>query len=210
MQQPLEPIPSEQSGPAESRLFQVVFLVAVVSTAVVLTLWISRENEPAGVEIFIPTPAPVVFQVTGAVNAPGVYSLDGEPRVADVVEVAGGLTDEADEGRINLALVVRDGARIDIPKVGDSTTATGSGNLPGVTQGVVNPEPVTTGTSGLLDLNSATKDELVSLPGIGEVRAQSIIDWRSTNLITAVDDLLAISGIGPATVDSIRDLVIQP
>ncbi len=210
MQKPPDPISSEQSGPAQSRLFQLVFLVAVVAIAVVLTLWVTRENEPTVVEIFIPTPAPVVFQVTGAVNAPGVYSLDGSPRITDVIDAAGGLTDEADEGRINLALVVRDGARIDIPKVGDSTTATGSGNLPGVTQGVVNPEPVTTGTSGLLDLNSATKDELVSLPGIGEVRAQSIIDWRSTNLITAVDDLLAISGIGPATVDSIRDHVIQP
>jgi competence protein ComEA len=210
MQKPPDPISSEQSGPAQSRLFQLVFLVAVVAIAVVLTLWVTRENEPTGVEIFIPTPAPVVFQVTGAVNAPGVYSLDGSPRITDVIDAAGGLTDEADEGRINLALVVRDGARIDIPKVGDSTTATGSGNLPGVTQGVVNPEPVTTGTSGLLDLNSATKDELVSLPGIGEVRAQSIIDWRSTNLITAVDDLLAISGIGHATVDSIRDHVIQP
>ena len=64
--------------------------------------------------------------------------------------------------------------------------------------------------AGLIDLNTATKDQLIALPGIGEVRADSIIEWRTNNLISSANDLLAISGIGPATVDSIRNHVTQP
>jgi competence protein ComEA len=62
----------------------------------------------------------------------------------------------------------------------------------------------------LIDLNTASKDQLISLPDIGDVRADSIIEWRTNNLISSVNDLLAISGIGTKTINSIRGLVTQP
>ncbi|MDA1278917.1 MAG: helix-hairpin-helix domain-containing protein [Chloroflexi bacterium] len=208
-----------------NRLVQAAAVTGIVALTVVLTLWIARDSESSGVEIFIPTPAPITFQVSGEVTQPGVYSLDGDPRVGDAIDAAGGLTPDADDRRINLALHVRDGAKIVVPSLGPT-----SGSLPeeielpgdqtvdlGRIDSIVSSESTTPDTgsnngslTGLIDLNTATKDQLILLPGIGNVRADSIIEWRTNNLISSVNDLLAISGIGPATVESIRPHVSQP
>lgn len=198
-------------------LAQAVALAGVVVTTVIITLWVSRDSTQPGIEVLIPAPAPVTFQVAGEVLRPGVYSLDGEPRIGDAIAAAGGLTQDADGRLINLALRVRDGSKVVIPTLGSAANA---GEQPGdsaserqAAGGSVSPENVVSGSAvsaGLIDLNTATKDQLIALPGIGDVRAESIINWRTSNLISSTDDLLAISGIGPSTVDSIRDLVIQP
>ena len=208
------------------RLAQAAALGGIVTLTVVLTLWIARDNDPSGIEILIPTPAPVTFQISGEVMEPGVYSLDGNPRINDAIDIAGGLTPNADDQRINLALRVRDGAKIVIPglaltadsgtsktgEVGDSASSSGDPKATGSSDTTItfSGSPVNDVSSGLIDLNTATKDQLILLPGVGDVRADSIIEWRANNLISAVSDLLAISGIGPSTVDSIRDHVIQP
>ncbi len=198
-----------------SRLFQAVALAGVVAITVVITLWVSRDTEQVGVEILIPPPAPVTFQVSGEVIRPGVYSLEGEPRINDAIDIAGGLTPDADTNRINLALRVRDGVKVVIPTLLDANEALSNtsieGNRGGSSPFEVPDASFTTGkTVGEVDLNTATKEQLVALPGIGAVRASSIIEWRTNNLINSVDDLLAISGIGAATIESIRDYVIQP
>jgi competence protein ComEA len=196
-------------------LTQALALVGAVMVTVVITLWVSRDAERVGVEILIPTPAPVTFQVSGEVVRPGVYSLDGEPRVNDAIDAAGGLTTNADGSRLNLALHVRDGAKVFVPGIGSvGGPDSGGGVLGAATESGDSgsgDSSISSGTvGGLIDLNTATKDQLVALPGVGDVRAESIIEWRTNNLINSTSDLLAISGIGPATVDAIRDHVIQP
>jgi DNA uptake protein ComE-like DNA-binding protein len=197
-------------GGARSYLTQALALVGIVVLTVVITLWVTRDGDQDDVGILIPTPAPVTFQVSGEVMRPGVYSLDGEPRVNDAIDAAGGLTPDADGSRLNLALRVRDGAKVVVPGIGSVEVlnsgdgvveaAAGSGDS-GISIGAV---------GGLIDLNTATKDQLIAIPGVGDVRADSIIEWRTNNLINSASDLLTISGIGPATVDAIRDHVIQP
>ena len=87
----------------------------MVAITAIVTLWVSRDSDRPGVEILIPTPAPVTFQVSGEVVRPGVYSLDGEPRINDAVDAAGGFTPDANVDLINLALHVRDGAKVVVP-----------------------------------------------------------------------------------------------
>jgi competence protein ComEA len=190
----------------------IATLLGVVAITVIVTLWVSRDSSPPGVEILVPAPSSVTFQVSGEVERPGVYSLDGEPRIDDAIDVAGGFTADADKERVNLALRVRDGAKIVVPsslgEVGTDREA-----LPDIADSApIGDVPIESSleTTGPLDLNTASKDQLMSLPGIGDVRADMIIGWRSANLINSVDDLLAISGIGSSTVEAIRDLVIQP
>lgn len=219
--QPTSPKPVDNG---RGYLLQAGVLIGVVAISVVITLWVSRDAERVGVEILVPTPAPVTFQVSGEVVRPGVYSLDGEPRVNDAIEAAGGLTADADDRQLNLAVHVRDGGKVVVPSLGDGSSAGDSNSDSGDQEServseAVDSDSSSSGTNseapdsisvGLIDLNTATKDQLTGLPGVGDVRADSIIEWRTNNLINATSDLLAISGIGPATVESIRTHVIQP
>lgn len=166
--------------------------------------WLFQERDPgAGIEVVVPTPAPVVVQVSGAVANPGVYELANGARVQDLIDTAGGAYSDADLESMNLARELRDGERLNVPR-SNGAVASGStgGDAPGSTGGSDN---------GLVDLNTASRSELESLPNIGEARAELVIAFRNqSGPIQSVDELLEISGIGPVTVDSIRDLVVQP
>jgi competence protein ComEA len=202
-------------APKPGFLVKAVALLGVIAITVIITLWVSRDSEQSGVEIVIPSPAPTTFQVSGEVVKPGVYSLDGEPRVNDAIDAAGGFTVDANSEVLNLALPVREGAKVVVPSLDESANDTTQlqSALPNSNndqQASSDSTDVPAITGGLIDLNTATKEQLIALPGIGEVRADSIIEWRANNLINSVSDLLAISGIGPSTVDSIRDYVVQP
>ena len=176
----------------------VVTTVALLAGGVVL---IVRSSGGGGMEIVLPTPeaqpaapaAEIKVYVTGAVASPGVYAVEAGSRLEQVVAAAGGLTGDADPEAVNLAVRVEDEQHWHVPRAGESA------------------RPPTSGAptaSSKIDLNSATARELETLPGIGAVRAQSIIDYRQANgPFSSVDDLIAVSGIGPATVESVRDLV---
>ena len=138
--------------------------------------------------------------ITGEVNNPGVYAVCEGDRLADVVTAAGGATDAADLTKVNLAIRVSDEQQYHIPKKGEVES-----RPPFVPQGTPTPDA---DASGKIDLNSAIAKLLETLPGIGEVKAQSIIRYRESNgSFSKVDDLLAVPGIGTATLEAIRDLV---
>jgi competence protein ComEA len=143
-----------------------------------------------------PTPAPIIVDVAGEVRKPGVYEFAEGDRVIDAIERAGGALPKADLSLLNLAAPITDGTQILVPKTGPAPAAG------------VSPAPIGGSTSGLININTATATELEALSGIGEVLAATIIEYRTTNgPFTAVDDLLDVSGIGPATLDEIRDQI---
>lgn len=127
----------------------------------------------------------VVVHVAGAVSSPGVYMLPADSRVDDAVRAAGATAD-ADLSQLNLAQKLADGQKITVPVAG-ATPADGS-------------SAATTADSdngGLININTATQEELESLPSIGEVRAQAIITYREEHGgFRTTDELMEVSGIG--------------
>jgi competence protein ComEA len=141
-----------------------------------------------------------IVDVKGQVKMPGVYSSSPEERVIDVVQRAGGLTENADERKVNFAEHVQDAMVIYIPAKGEE------GNIP---QGLTSNPSDTGGTKqGKINLNKADENELQNLPGIGPSKAAAIIEYRETNgPFKSVEDLKNISGIGDKTFDKLKDLI---
>jgi competence protein ComEA len=150
--------------------------------------------------------ASAIVHVAGAVRSPGVYELGPGMRVADAVTSAGGVTDDGDLDGLNLAAPIIDGQRIYVPRLGEVDPAS-------VASGATAASSSPTGSgatlvAGPLDLNAATAAELEALPGVGPATAAAIVDDRVRNgPFASVDDLDRVSGIGPAKLESLRDLV---
>jgi competence protein ComEA len=143
-----------------------------------------------------PTAAPLIVDVAGEVRQPGVYEFAEGDRVIDAIERAGGSLPKAELSLLNLAAPLADGTQILVPKAGPPAV---SGVPVGTTPG---------SAGGLIDVNTASATELETLPGIGEVLAATIIEYRTQNgPFASVEDLMDVSGIGPATLDEIRDQV---
>ena len=182
----------------------IVVLVAVLGGA---GLWYARslpkpvtiaESGPGAVQPAVsPTssPAMLIVDVAGAVRTPGVYEFAEGERVVDAIERAGGPRPKADLSLLNLAAPLVDGTQILVPKIGPAVTGVPGETAPG-------------SATGLININTASATELETLSGIGEVLAATIVEYRTQNgPFASVDDLLDVSGIGPATLEEIRDQV---
>ena len=151
--------------------------------------------------------APAVLHVTGAVARPGVVELAPGSRVHDAIAAAGGGTAAADLDRLNLAAVVVDGQKIYVPRHGEPQPADSAGAAAGEagagTGGAELPA-----AAGKINLNSAGIEELGTLPKVGPVLAQRIVDWRKEHgLFTSVEELDAVDGVGPKMLETLLPLV---
>ncbi len=134
-----------------------------------------------------------VVHVDGAVLTPGVYRLEGEDlRLQDAVDAAGGLLDEADTTSVNLASLIEDGTKIYIPYEGEELDATTVSS----TQSSTSTSDASS-SSELININTATAEELDELPGVGPSTAAAIIQDREENgPFTSIEDIMRVSGIG--------------
>jgi competence protein ComEA len=158
--------------------------------------------------------APVVVSVVGLVHKPGLVTLEPGARIADALTAAGGALDGADMVGLNMARRVTDGEQIivGIAAAPGQPAAMGSSSSAQTSAAGPTAAPATAGKSptagGLVDLNTATVEELDTLPGIGPVTAAAIVAWRDANgRFTSVDQLGDVDGIGPARLEKLRDLV---
>ena len=141
----------------------------------------------------------VVVDVVGAVRQPGLYRLPQGSRIADAVAQAGGATGKAQLAQVNLAAPLADGEQVVVPKRGAVGAVAPSGAGAGAGTGPAAP----------VQLSTATLEQLETLPGIGPVMAQKILDFRTKHgAFSSVDELDAVSGIGPKRLDQLRDLVV--
>ncbi|MGQ9457295.1 MAG: helix-hairpin-helix domain-containing protein [Anaerolineae bacterium] len=153
---------------------------------------------PTATPTATPTPGPLRVYVSGAVRHPDVYLLPPGSIVKEAIVAAGGPTEEADSDRINLARPLADGEHLHMPRRGETPPPT---EPPAASPTKASPSH---GTSGPVDLNTATPAQLEALPGIGPALAQRILEHRPYR---SADDLLKVPGIGPATLEKLRPLV---
>jgi competence protein ComEA len=155
-----------------------------------------------------PTPAPVRVYVTGAVVNSDVYFLPRGSIIKDAVKAAGGFTPDADPERINQAQELKDQQQIHIPRLGEE-------NPPPLVQGGQGDSneggrggSAVLVSGGVINLNTATLEQLDTLPGIGPAIAQRIVDYRETiGGFTSIDEITQVSGIGEATFAKIKNSI---
>lgn len=173
----------------------------------------------------------IAVYVCGAVRNPGVYYLDSGSRICDALEAAGGFDDSADMSWLNQARVLQDGEMLSVCTkdeadalraqglipltlqdaaavnnvTGSSGANTGTGGVPADRKG---EEKLSSGQSGKVNLNTGSKEELMSLPGIGEAKADAIIRYRTeTGWFASAEDVMNISGIKNSIYEKIRDRI---
>jgi len=202
---------------AVSRRHAVGLVVTVLVIVVLVTHLLGSKSGPRSVTVEAasgadPTAPPskgalpaatsafVVVDVAGAVRRPGVYRLRQGARITDAIARAGGATSRAQIVSVDLAAPLADGEQVLVPSAGDS----GSGAVAGVGAAAGGPS-----TSAPIDLNTATAEQLDTLPGVGPVTAQKIVEYRQTHgPFTSVDQLDAIPGIGAARIADLKGLVV--
>lgn len=159
--------------------------------------------------------SPEIYHVDikGAVKTPGVYAIESGKRVKDVIELAGGLTENSDTSLINLAKTIWDEMVIVIYSKGEVDQSNKKFELNTKINDAYeeNTESSNTtssndNTSGLINLNTATKDELMTLSGIGKTKAQAIISYREENgNFTSTEDIMNVNGIGQSIYEKIKN-----
>ncbi|GAP22951.1 helix-hairpin-helix domain-containing protein [Leptolinea tardivitalis] len=177
--------------PWQHILLGVLLGAAAISAALVITL--PDRMSPLNI---LPTTTIEPFQVyvVGAVSKPGVYILPQESRVQSAIDAAGGLLDDANAEKLNLAAPISDGQKIYVPHINETSSK---------------EELSKSGTSidevSVIPINSATLKDLENLPGIGEGKAKAILAFREQKgRFQSIDELLEVSGISKNLLDQIR------
>jgi competence protein ComEA len=179
----------------------IVAIVAAVAAAYVVYRAIDERSAPPIVIADAESTLPVVVDVRGAVAAPGVYELRPGARTKDAIAAAGGLADKADLSTVNLARRLRDGEVIVIAFVPDAGGSPAVVFAEGGAEGPDRDRP-------RININTASRAELDDLPGIGEVMASRIVEFRETHgPYRSVDDLIHVQGISAKTIEGFRDQV---
>jgi competence protein ComEA len=199
----------ELSRPARLTIAAVIglTLIGLAVTAIGVIIRSGGEEHtidalPAAPAVFVddsmrpPVPASsIIIHVVGQVNRPGIVELSEGARVVDAIESAGGVTPAAQVDALNLARILVDGEQVYVPHLDEEVVPV--------------PGSSAASTTGPISLSRADQATLETLPGVGPALAGRIIDWRTQNgPFRSVSDLLAVSGIGPATLERFSHLVI--
>lgn len=179
------------------RLGKILLIILILVIAAVLRV---NENAKADVKVEVSdsdtqqVQSEMYVDISGEVNNPGVYEVDTSTRLYEVIEKAGGLTENADTDSINRAGFVEDGQKIVIPAQGSmnnniSSSQNGSASI----------------SNGLININSASAEQLKELSGIGDVIAERIIEYRNQQAFKTPEDIMNVKGIGNAIYEKIKD-----
>ncbi|MHB1007152.1 MAG: helix-hairpin-helix domain-containing protein [Chloroflexota bacterium] len=183
-----------EAGDWQQRLRWPLTIAIVALVLVGGALLLRQEPPPLVVSTPVPQPRELSVYVSGAVARPGVYQFIEGARVEDALLAAGGPSTDADLNRLNLSLRLRDEQHVQVPaRLGASTSAVG-----GIADGMVN-------------LNTATLEQLDTLPGVGPVTAKKIVDQRErSGPFQRVDELLELKIVNSSTFANIKGRITAP
>ena len=192
---------------SKQRIAQLVFFSIVGLVVLYVIYTILKRPEPASPPLVItlqprptaepstPTPATINVYVSGAVKKPDVYALPSNAIVKDAIAAAGGATADADLDRINLATELADQMQVYVPHKGEAAPPPSNGSPPNASTAMIN-------------INTASAEELDKLPGIGPAIAKAIIDYRTKNgPFKKIEDINDVKGIGDALFEKIKDQI---
>lgn len=201
-----------------TRLLRILLIVLILMLAFVLRL---HENSKADITVDSAGDAgrsELCVDIGGAVVSPGVYTVKPHTRLYEVIEMAGGLLSNADTDSINRAEYVEDGEKIIVPERYQIDASQYSDD--GISEGSSVPDEQGGGSSEsagaaaaastgstLVNINYASREELMTLPGIGEAKADSIIEYRSGSRFRKKEDIKSVNGIGDSIYNKIKDYI---
>lgn len=131
----------------------------------------------------------IFIHISGEINYPGLIKLNKGQRLYEAIEIAGGMTENADINQINLSVVLNDQDKVYIPSIDENVSFIQS-DMPEI-----------------ININTATKDQLMTLNGVGDKTADSIIEYREENRFNKIEDLLNVPGIGEQKFNQIKDKI---
>ena len=206
-----------------AQLNKKIIAVAVVVVFCVLASFWPQQREENVLEIEqqamqmeeAAAEAKITVYVSGAVAKPGLHEIAPGSRAVDAIEAAGGMTEEANKDRVNLAKICKDGMQVNVPRlnakelrklkqaqnvyIADDANAVDNAVQPANYAPVVQQD-----NGGKVRLNSATIEELEELPGVGEVTAQRIVEYRNLHGFNKIEDIMNVKGIGQAKFNKMR------
>ena len=139
----------------------------------------------------------ITIHITGDVNYPGVVVLENGARIVDAIEAAGGETEEADLDKLNLARILNDGDKVYVPNKNDINT-----------EEMILEDESENNKQATININTASIEELIKLPGIGEATATKIVEYRKQNgKFKTIEELKNVAGIGNNKFETIKDKI---
>ncbi len=182
------------------------FLGMAASAVIMLVI-----SPPRGEPIILPpapTPSMLVVYVSGAVNSPGVFTVSRDARVVNAIESAGGLSQDADPQSINLAARVNDGDRIIVLSISQQATRAALNQTAVASNSKGSNATLTPTPSFPININTASQQELESLPTIGPTKAAQILEYRQLHgPFKKLEDIQNVTGIGPSTFEKIKNFI---
>ncbi|MFN3698839.1 MAG: helix-hairpin-helix domain-containing protein [Dictyoglomus sp.] len=180
----------------KEKIILVIFSVILIGILLSFPIFRNNEDTLSSDEIVSDF---IIVHIAGDVKRPGVYRLEEGARVIDAINLAGGPLSSADLDKLNLADFLKDGAKIYVPSKSEENK---------VNSLIQNKNSLPYQQDSKININTATKEQLESLPGIGPTLAQRIVDYRNENgLFTSLEDLLNVKGIGEKKLEKIKDKV---
>ena len=181
-------------------ILAVIFIISIIS------IYIQDKDRKASFSInstkIESTDSKIGVYISGEIKKEGVYYLDKDSRIANLIDIAGGVTDKADVSKINPAQKLNDSDKVVIPAKKERSI---EDEIEIDDENDELKEKSSSSTSGKVNINNATKSELMTLNGIGDATATKIINYRKTNTFKEIEDIMNVPGIGESKFNNIKD-----